>query len=229
VTKTRNVWLVTSALFISSACSDDTDAPELAADAESAHAEEAGSPEAGILADAGSVMDGSAQQASADAASVVNVLLDASTRLDASPSDAAHAADAHADASQADAEIAVRGLWRSSFGDSELIDSSRWSFTSIVEYDNQARYAITQNPADDMFNPSKFNKYVWTPFMAGSFYYCTVDYGLTSVEAARSSSKQANESDLEGAGCGGFAWTKLSPQTEAAAPASSTSSTLTGP
>lgn len=115
-----------------------------------------------------------------------------------------------------DDSIAVAGTWRSNFDSVEVIDDERWGFASIVEYDNAARTAITQNPADDMYNPSKFNKYVWTPIgIDGSFYYCTVDYGLLTADAARTTVKTADANDLNGKGCQGFPWTKLTRATTA--------------
>jgi hypothetical protein len=61
-----------------------------------------------------------------------------------------------------------------------------------------------------MFNPSKFNRFVWTAITGGSFYYCTVDFGLATLNDALASTKTADDSDPDASGCGGFSWTKLS-------------------
>jgi hypothetical protein len=106
-------------------------------------------------------------------------------------------------------EIEIAGTWMSSFGDTEVIDSERWGSATIVEYDNRKNFAITQNPEDDDWNPSKYNKIVWTDVEDGSFYYCWVDFALDTAEEARNTTETADASDPESGGCGGFSWTRL--------------------
>ena len=69
--------------------------------------------------------------------------------------------------------------------------------------------AVVQLPEDDEFNPNKYSRYVWTEPTNESFYYCTVDFGLETLDEALMSTTQADPSDPETGGCGGFAWTKL--------------------
>lgn len=216
--RTCQLVTVTLALFYASACTDDDEREavgDAAADAASADASasDAGAQDGGFVG-----MDAAAR---ADAA----VLLDATVDAHAQQADAASVADAQrapgptADASVAPgsgldggAAIEVQGRYMSNFGELEVIDATQWGFTKLIEFDNATRVAVTQNPATDMFNPSKFNRYVWTPkSQDGSFYYCTVDYGLQTVELARSSTKVADATSPMTAGCGGFAWTKLTP------------------
>ncbi len=84
---------------------------------------------------------------------------------------------------------------------------------SVVEFDNDENFAITQNAADAEFDAEKFNKEVWTePDGDGVFYHCTVDYSLDTAEEARTTSETADDTDPESGGCGDFAWTKLTPQ-----------------
>ena len=106
-------------------------------------------------------------------------------------------------------ELEVTGAYSSLFGE-EKITATKWGFTTIVEYDNEANVAITQNPADDMFNPSEFNRIVWTEKEAnGAFYYCFVDFGMPSAEAAKTSTATFDASAPATGGCGGFPWTEL--------------------
>ncbi len=106
--------------------------------------------------------------------------------------------------------IEVHGRWMSNFGTEEVITPLKWGTASIKQWDDIDNWAVTQNADDDMWNPSKFSKVVWTELNAGSFYYCTVDYGLDTLEAAKTSTQTADSSDPDNSGCGTFSWTKLS-------------------
>ncbi|MDH5675680.1 MAG: hypothetical protein OEZ06_26385 [Myxococcales bacterium] len=107
--------------------------------------------------------------------------------------------------------IEVAGDWSSEWGD-ESIDDASWAGSAVVSFDNDANEAITQTPEDDMYNPGKFNKIVWTEPGDDGFYYCTVDYGLDSADDAEASAMTADDSDPANDGCGGFSWTKLAPK-----------------
>jgi hypothetical protein len=107
--------------------------------------------------------------------------------------------------------IEIEGEWLSNFGGTESIDSDTWG-GAVVEYDNQDNYAITQNASDAQYNPSLFNKLVWTEIEDGSFYYCFVDFGLATAADARNTAMTTDDSDPENSGCGGFSWTRLDAQ-----------------
>jgi len=111
------------------------------------------------------------------------------------------------------AKIELVGTWKSNFDTVEVISESKWGRASIVEFDGSARIAYTQNATDDAFSPSAFNRLVWTTITNNSFYYCTVDFGLNSLDEAKASTKVADAADPDNAGCGGFAWTKLTAYT----------------
>ncbi len=108
----------------------------------------------------------------------------------------------------APAGIEVEGSWASSFGEEE-IDEAAWSGVAIVEYDNTARYAITQNGPDAQFSPDKFNKLVWTPIVNDAFYYCFVEFNQDTAEAAKNTANVADATNPDEGGCGDFPWTKL--------------------
>jgi hypothetical protein len=120
------------------------------------------------------------------------------------------------------AAIEVAGDYDSNFGGTEAITSDIWSITypgseaivtTVIEYDNDENFAVTQNPDDAEFDASLFNKNVWTePAEDGSFYYCTVTYGEETAEAARNTDQTADDTDPANGGCAGFSWTKLTPQ-----------------
>ncbi len=137
-------------------------------------------------------------------------------------------ADAGGDAAMADAgidaaasTIEIAGTYDSDYDSVETISSDSWKVVAsygttdspIPTYDNDANFAVTQNPQDAQYSPGKFNKIVWTePASDGSFYYCTVDFGLDTADAAAASDQTADDSDPASGGCGGSAWTKLTPQ-----------------
>ena len=104
--------------------------------------------------------------------------------------------------------IEVAGSWTGSFGD-EVITAAAWNEVPVVEFDNDANVAITKNADDAPFGPGKFNKIVWIEPVGEVFFYCTVDYGLDSAEAAKATAKTADPSDPEKSGCGDFPWSKL--------------------
>ncbi len=111
-------------------------------------------------------------------------------------------------------DIEVLGTWDTNFGFTEVITKTEWSGADIRAHVNAENYAIVQNRADAAFDPSKFSKYVWTQPANGTFYYCVVDYGLDTLEAAKATTKVADASNPEASGCGPFAWTRMFPPLE---------------
>ncbi len=103
------------------------------------------------------------------------------------------------------------GLHQSSFGGNERFDADVIGWAKAISWDNVKRTAITQNAADDPYYPSAFNKVVWTQPDAKGFAYCVTDFGLATAELAAASTLTADAGDLDGKGCGGFAWTRLAP------------------
>lgn len=110
--------------------------------------------------------------------------------------------------------IELRGTWHSSFGGEEVISESKWGAANIVAHDNQANWAVLQNAPDDVFFPNKFSKVVWVEPASGRLWYCTVDFGLDSKDAALATTRTADPNQLETSGCGGFPWTGLGPTFE---------------
>ncbi|MBI5607581.1 MAG: hypothetical protein HY902_01725 [Deltaproteobacteria bacterium] len=101
------------------------------------------------------------------------------------------------------------GTWATPYGTDDVITQTTWNKAKIVEFDNAANLGFTQEPADDPYNPNKFNKVVWTEPKNNTFYYCMVDYGKDSLALAKASTLTADASDPDTKGCGGkFPWTK---------------------
>lgn len=115
----------------------------------------------------------------------------------------------------ADAELEIAGLWHElgPFGGLREITSEVFLYgANVVEFDNDDNYAITQYPQDDPYNPGKFGKTYWTPFVYGGFYYCTSEYSLDTLEEARRSTNAPDPDDLSTCGVG--AWSHLIPVVE---------------
>ncbi|MEQ9500810.1 MAG: hypothetical protein RIT81_28325 [Deltaproteobacteria bacterium] len=110
--------------------------------------------------------------------------------------------------------IEIEGRYHSNFGGVEIISHEQFSFMTVVEFDNDANFAITQSPADDMFNPNKFSKIVWTEPANGGFFYCQVTFGEDTAEAAKNTTEMADDSNPTVDGCSGFPWTELGPTLE---------------
>ena len=110
-------------------------------------------------------------------------------------------------------DIETIGTYESNFGATEVITATDWNGDAIADYDNSANWVVTQSPADAEFNPNLYNRLEWTePAEDGSFYYCFVVFGQDTAEMARTSTLTADSSDPDTSGCGGFSWTKLTPQ-----------------
>lgn len=107
------------------------------------------------------------------------------------------------------APVSIAGTWSSNFGGYEEITDKAWNDMALTKLDTAKRVAITQNPANDKYNPNKFNKIVFTAPKDGSFYYCYADYGKGSAALAEASTATADDSAPDKGGCGGFSWTKL--------------------
>lgn len=105
--------------------------------------------------------------------------------------------------------LEIAGVWASNFGSEEVITEAGFNAADIREYDNDQNIALTQNPADAEFNPGLFNRIVWTEPTGDTFHYCFTDFGLDSLEAARAADTEADASDPDAGGCGGFPWTRL--------------------
>ena len=104
--------------------------------------------------------------------------------------------------------IEIEGTWATPWGD-EVITADQWQTATIITFDNDTNTAITQMPADDEFNPNGYSKLRWTEAVDGAFHYCTVAFGLATEIDAEAAADTSDITDLDGEGCGGFAWTAM--------------------
>jgi hypothetical protein len=108
--------------------------------------------------------------------------------------------------------VEVIGEWSDSFGGMPTISATKWDADTIVEFDNTKNIAIVQAAPDDMFNPNKFSRYVWTDLKDGGFYYCTEVFGKDTAALAKADPATSDATAPDTGGCGGFPWTKMSPR-----------------
>jgi hypothetical protein len=109
--------------------------------------------------------------------------------------------------------LEIIGEYDDSFMGEQIITADDWNGAAIVGYDNDANVVYTQLPDDDMFNPSKFTKTVYTEPKSGSFYFCQVEFSLDTLADAQASEATADDSNPDESGCGGtFPWTKAIPK-----------------
>ncbi|HYJ11883.1 MAG TPA: hypothetical protein VEX18_22820 [Polyangiaceae bacterium] len=106
------------------------------------------------------------------------------------------------------AALEIIGEYDDNFGGEQIITTDEWNGAAIQDYDNQANVVYTQNSENDMFNPDKFSKFVYTDIEDDSFYFCQVLFDADTLADAQASDATADDSDPAETGCGGtFAWT----------------------
>ena len=116
-------------------------------------------------------------------------------------------------ASSRELEPAILGTWKEvSFPGTLEITSSHWNEGTIQAWDNDAHVVYTQNSSCALYSPRKFSKYVYTVPAGDSFYYCTIVFAADTLAQAQADTKVANVNDLDGAGCSGFPWSKVTKQ-----------------
>jgi hypothetical protein len=108
------------------------------------------------------------------------------------------------------------GTWVDNYGGTTVLDEATWGSAELAQFDNDDNWAITQMPADDEWNPSKFSQVVWTETTQEAFWTCTVAYGLESVEEAVNAESITDDFDPASGGCRGFAWTRMQRELEVA-------------
>ena len=116
-------------------------------------------------------------------------------------------------------DFELAGSWTSSYGATEggpvTITNTKWTdeyaTLTVVSFNNTKNIAIVQNPPADSgpLDPNKFSRNVWIEPKNGVSYYCTEVYGLDTEDEALAATGSADDTDLDGKGCGGAPWTKL--------------------
>ena len=111
------------------------------------------------------------------------------------------------------APFALAGDYVDEWGTSHTIDSTRWSTDWGLWHVTEVRaidgWLIAQNDESDAYFPGLWSRFDWTIQPDGTYYCQTTFDSISEAEAA--SVEPPDDSDPAAGGCGGFAWTNLTP------------------
>lgn len=125
--------------------------------------------------------------------------------------------DTDTDTDTAPAGIEIAGEYVDDFSAEHTITDASWSMRyppydadvfHLLSYDNALDYAIAHNDPANSFNGGLYSRFDWFDDGA-SLWYCQTAYGAAD-QAEAEATPRADTSDTM-AGCGGFAWTTLTP------------------
>lgn len=123
-----------------------------------------------------------------------------------------------ADDSSSGLEIA--GSYMDDFGTSHEISDSAWMMDfgtgfgtatfAVLQFSNSADYLVAQNGAENAFNAELYSRFNWTTSEA-ELYFCQNPFAAES-EAEAAGTDSVERDDPTAGGCGGFPWSRLTPQ-----------------
>ncbi|MEE2962416.1 MAG: hypothetical protein VYA34_16905 [Myxococcota bacterium] len=106
------------------------------------------------------------------------------------------------------------GSYVDNYGTEHTITQQSWtqgtSIFAIKEFSNTEKYVITQNDANNEYNPEKWSRFDWT-IKDNTTWYCQTSYDSVTQEEAMALTP-ADATDPTSAGCSGFSWSKLIPE-----------------
>ena len=112
--------------------------------------------------------------------------------------------------------LPIRGEYVDGFGGSQTITETTWmSGTArfdISDYSVDERWVVAQNAATNEYNPDLWSRFEWAE-AEGTLWFCQVAYNA-ETEADALAAGPADASDPSTSGCGGFAWSSLTPVEE---------------
>lgn len=105
----------------------------------------------------------------------------------------------------------IVGEYTDEFGDTHTIDAATWTNAAgvfhIDQWDDTEMWLVAQNDAANEYSPELWSRFDWV-WSGDDLYYCQSVFDGATVEAALAGS--ANHDDIA-MGCGGFAWTNMTP------------------
>ncbi|HXS15804.1 MAG TPA: hypothetical protein VN764_01360 [Polyangiaceae bacterium] len=109
-------------------------------------------------------------------------------------------------------DIEITGTYTDNWGGTHTITTDLWD-TGYLQYalsivDNEQGFAVARNPAEDVYNPCLWSRFVWTQD-GDALYYCQAPYSAPTECAALG--QDLPDADDLGAGCNGFSWSELTP------------------
>ncbi|MFM2162542.1 MAG: hypothetical protein RLZZ383_2054 [Pseudomonadota bacterium] len=114
--------------------------------------------------------------------------------------------------------LSVSGTWADSWGSQHLIDPFSWTMTDgaatsrfhIAVVDDVAGWVVAENDLGNAYNAGAWSRIEWYWDSLGALLMCQSTYDATSKDAALAA-PLADRSDVLAGGCGGFAWTAMTP------------------
>jgi hypothetical protein len=112
----------------------------------------------------------------------------------------------------------IAGSWKDPYGGKHTIAYTSWTVdfgtpaTDVIHrYNVIDSYFIIQKPANDAYNPAKYQKIILTE-SSGSWYFCTLSpFNSATADTAAAITDSTTKTSPATTGCSGFAWTALSP------------------
>jgi len=121
--------------------------------------------------------------------------------------------DEEPDGIDPNAPLEVVGVWNDNFGGWTVVSEETWGSQSVLDFDNTDNWVVTQNAPDAEYSPNAYSLVVWTELAEdGSWWTCTVAYGLDTLDAALNAEDTSDASDPSNSGCGDFSWTEMTPR-----------------
>jgi hypothetical protein len=110
-----------------------------------------------------------------------------------------------------DDTLDIAGEYTDEFADTHTIDETTWTNSAgvfhVEQWDDEAMFLVAQNDDANQFSPGLWSRFDWT-WSGDELYYCQSVFDGADLDAALGGS--ANRDELM-TGCGGFAWTNLTP------------------
>lgn len=116
-----------------------------------------------------------------------------------------------------DDELEIAGVYVDAYGTTHAIDAATWAMASaygdsafhVSRWDNDADYLLAENDAANAWSAELWSRFDWIE-VDGHLFFCQTAYDAADEETA-GATPRANDTDPAGGGCGGFAWTDLTP------------------
>ncbi len=112
------------------------------------------------------------------------------------------------------APLEIAGSYTDGWGTAHEITSQTWTMAGmgvfhVAGYDNDGNWLVAQNDAANAYSPGLWSRMDWSETQ-GKLYFCQTAYAAASRQEAEDT-PAADATDPTASGCGGFAWTELTP------------------
>lgn len=136
-------------------------------------------------------------------------------RASADASDPARAGCGDFPWAQAWPAVDIRGRYRASTGDLHAVTATIWrrgesELLGLAAWENERSYLVAQNASNSDVEPNRYRLVEWEPAeVEGEWYYCDVQTGFRTAQAAYTSTVSADRTDPASGGCRGRPWVRL--------------------